>query len=106
MVGDGSAMYTIQSLWTQAREGLDVTTIIFANNSYQILKTEFSNMGFGTPGPRALSMIDIDKPRIDWVSMGKSMGCPSVRVEDAGAFYKAMADSCREPGPKLIEVSL
>jgi acetolactate synthase-1/2/3 large subunit len=106
MVGDGSAMYTIQSLWTQAREGLNVTTIIFANNSYQILKTEFSNMGFGTPGPRALSMIDIDKPRIDWVAMGHSMGVPSMRVEDAHAFYKAMAESCHEPGPRLIEVAL
>ena len=106
MVGDGSAMYTIQSLWTQAREGLNVTTIIFANHSYQILKLEFSNMGFGTPGPRALSMIDIDKPRIDWVAMGTSMGVPSVRVTDAGSFYKEMALSCREPGPRLIEVAL
>lgn len=106
MVGDGSAMYTIQSLWTQAREGLNVTTIVFANNSYQILKTEFSNMGFGVPGPRALSMIDIDKPRIDWVAMGTSMGVPSVSVSDAGAFYKAMANSCRESGPTLIEVCL
>jgi acetolactate synthase-1/2/3 large subunit len=77
MVGDGSAMYTIQSLWTQAREGLNVTTIIFANHSYQILKTEFANMGFGAPGPQALAMIDIDKPRIDWVAMGTSMGVPS-----------------------------
>src|SRR5207237_4165379 len=66
MVGDGSAMYTIQSLWTQARENLDVTTIVFANHSYQILKTEFANMGFGAPGPQALAMIDIDRPRIDW----------------------------------------
>ena len=70
MVGDGSAMYTIQSLWTQARESLNVTTIIFANNSYQILKTEYANMGFGKPGPRASAMIEIDKPRIDWVAMG------------------------------------
>jgi acetolactate synthase I/II/III large subunit len=106
MVGDGSAMYTIQSLWTQARESLNVTTIIFANNSYQILKTEFANMGFGKPGPRASAMIDIDKPRIDWVAMGKSMGCPSVRVENAGDFYQSMARSSTEPGPMLIEVCL
>ena len=85
---------------------LNVTTIIFANHSYQILKTEFSNMGFGTPGPRALSMIDIDKPRIDWVAMGTSMGVPSVRVQDAAAFYKEMVNSAREPGPRLIEVAL
>jgi len=106
MVGDGSAMYTIQSLWTQARESLNVTTIIFANNSYQILKVEFGNMGFGAPGPRALGLIDIDKPRIDWLAMGKSMGVPSVRVGNARAFYDAMRNSAREPGPALIEVCL
>ena len=106
MVGDGSAMYTIQSLWTQAREGLNVTTIIFANHSYQILKVEFGNMGFGTPGPQAMGLIDIDRPRIDWVAMGKSMGCPAVRVDNAGDFYREMVDSAKESGPKLIEVCL
>ena len=106
MVGDGSAMYTIQSLWTQARESLNVTTIIFANNSYQILKAEFANMGFGPPGPQALAMIDIDRPSIDWVAMGRSMGVPSVSVSDASAFTQAMIDSTQEPGPRLIEVRL
>lgn len=106
MVGDGSAMYTIQSLWTQAREGLNVTTIIFANNSYAILKAEYSNMGAGTPGERALSMIDIDRPRIDWRAMATSMGVRSVSVDTAEAFHKAMTDSVREPGPCLIEVRL
>jgi len=106
IVGDGSAMYTIQSLWTQAREGLNVTTIIFANHSYQILKTEFANMGFGAPGPQALAMIDIDKPRIDWVAMGTSMGVPSHRVTTAEDFHKSMVNSVREAGPVLIEVAL
>ncbi|MFM0075874.1 acetolactate synthase large subunit [Paraburkholderia sediminicola] len=106
MVGDGSAMYTIQSLWTQARESLNVTTIIFANNSYAILKAEYANMGAGTPGERAMSMIDIDKPRIDWLAMAKSMGVPAVAVDTAESFHKAMRDSVREPGPCLIEVRL
>ena len=106
MVGDGSAMYTIQSLWTQARENLNVTTIIFANNSYAILKAEYANMGAGTPGERALSMIDIDKPRIDWLAMAKSMGVPGIAVDTAEGFHKAMVDSTREPGPCLIEVRL
>jgi acetolactate synthase I/II/III large subunit len=106
MVGDGSAMYTIQSLWTQAREGLNVTTIIFANNSYAILKAEYANMGAGAPGVRALSMIDIDRPRIDWLAMAQSMGVPAVAVDTAEAFYQAMAESAREPGPRLIEVRL
>lgn len=106
MVGDGSAMYTIQSLWTQARENLDITTIIFANNSYAILKAEYANMGAGTPGARALSMIDIDRPRIDWLAMAKSMGVPAVSVDTAEAFHQAMVDSTHAPGPSLIEVRL
>ncbi len=108
MVGDGSAMYTIQSLWTQARESLDVTTIIFANNTYNILKAEYTNMGAGTgtPGPRALSMIDIDGPCIDWRAMAKSMGVPSVSVDTAEALTTAMINSTRERGPTLIEVKL
>ena len=106
LVGDGSAMYTIQSLWTQARESLDITTIVFANNSYAILKAEYANMGAGQPGQRALSMIDIDRPRIDWLSLSKGLGVPAVAVESAEAFHKAMVDSTRAPGPSLIEVRL
>jgi len=107
MVGDGSAMYTIQSLWTQAREGLPVTTIIFANHQYAILKAEYANMGAGTEiGPQAMAMIDIDNPRIDWVAMGHSMGVPSVSVTSAEDFHKAMVNSVREAGPVLIEVVL
>jgi acetolactate synthase-1/2/3 large subunit len=99
-------MYTIQSLWTQAREGLNVTTIIFANNSYAILKAEYANMGAGAPGPQALAMIDIDRPSIDWLAMARSMGVPAVSVDSAEAFYRAMADSTRAQGPALIEVRL
>jgi len=107
MVGDGSAMYTIQSLWTQAREQLPITTIIFANNQYAILKAEYANMGAGTtPGPQAMAMIDIDRPTIDWVAMAKSMGVPGVSVDTAEGFYHALARSVQEPGPSLIEVKL
>jgi acetolactate synthase-1/2/3 large subunit len=106
MVGDGSAMYTIQSLWTQAREGLNITTIIFANNSYAILKAEYANMGAGAPGPQAMAMIDIDRPTINWLAMAKSMGVPAVSVTTAEGFYQAMVDSTREQGPTLIEVRL
>jgi acetolactate synthase-1/2/3 large subunit len=106
MVGDGSAMYTIQSLWTQAREGLNITTIIFANNSYAILKAEYANMGAGAPGPQAMAMIDIDRPRIDWLAMARSMGVPAVAVETAEGFHQAMVNSIREQGPTLIEVRL
>jgi acetolactate synthase I/II/III large subunit len=106
MVGDGSAMYTIQSLWTQAREGLDITTIIFANNSYAILKAEYANMQAGTPGERALAMMDIGNPSIDWQAMAKSMGVPARAVDNVGDLARAMANSVREPGPQLIEVRL
>lgn len=107
MVGDGSAMYTIQSLWTQAREGLPITTIIFANNQYAILKAEYTNMGAGqTPGPQAMAMIDIDRPTIDWCAMAKSMGVPAVSVDTAEGFHAAMVRSTKEAGPSLIEVKL
>jgi len=106
MVGDGSALYTLQSLWTQARENLNVTTLIFANHSYQILKTEYANMGFGTPGERALSMMDIGQPRIDWVALGQGLGVPSVRVTTAQDLHRHLAEGVQEPGPRLIEVLL
>ncbi len=106
LVGDGSAMYTIQSLWTQAREGLNITTVIFANRSYQILKHEYAAMGFGAPGPKALEMMEIDKPTIDWVAMAKSMGVPGISVTTAEHFHRALANSVREAGPLLIEVVL
>lgn len=107
MTGDGSAMYTIQALWTQAREQLDITTVIFANNQYAILKAEYHNMQAGpAPGERAMAMIDIDRPTIDWCAMAKSMGVPAVSVDTAEALHDALARSVREPGPKLIEVRL
>lgn len=106
MVGDGSAMYTLQSLWTQAREGLDVTTIVFANRTYQILKGEFDGVGAGRPGEKALHMLNIDNPTLDWVSLAKGMGVAGRAVETAEDFSAALADSVREKGPRLIEVRM
>ena len=68
---DGSAMYTVQALWTQAREGLDVTTVLFSNRSYQILRGELANVGAGNPGRKALDMLDLGNPDIDWVGLGE-----------------------------------
>lgn len=104
MVGDGSAMYTPQSLWTQARENLDVTTVVFANRNYQILKGEFDNVGAGAMGSRALDMLTLDRPALDWVSLAKGMGVPGVSVTTADDFNKALADANAAQGPKLIEV--
>jgi acetolactate synthase-1/2/3 large subunit len=104
MVGDGSAMYTLQSLWTQAREGLNVVTIVFANRIYQILRGEFDGVGAGEPGKRALDMLKIDNPTIDFVGLARGMGVPGRAVDNVDDFVKALAEAVAEPGPRLIEV--
>jgi acetolactate synthase I/II/III large subunit len=104
MVGDGSAMYTIQSLWTQAREGLNVLTIVFANRIYQILRGEFDGVGAGDPGQRAMDMLKIDGPTIDFVSLAKGMGVPARSVDNVDDFVKALAEGVADKGPRLIEV--
>ena len=100
---DGSAMYTVQALWTMARENLDVTTIIFNNGKYAILQVEFMRVGAHNPGPKAMSMLDLSKPDLDWVSLATGMGVPAVRPTDAESFSKALAESFATPGPFLIE---
>ena len=104
--GDGSAMYTVQSLWTMAREGLDVTVLIFANRSYKILMGELTNVGVQNPGPRALDMFSLSRPDLDWVSMAKGMGLAATQVDDCEALAKAFSKHVLEPGPALIEVVL
>jgi acetolactate synthase-1/2/3 large subunit len=104
MVGDGSAMYTVQALWTQARESLNVTTVVFANRTYQILRGEFAGVGAGEPGVRARDMLDIDRPTLDWVSLAKGMGVPARSVETADALNDALAAANTTEGPSLIEV--
>lgn len=106
MVGDGSAMYTFQSLWTQAREGLDVVTIVFANRIYQILRGEFDNVGAGEPGQRALDMMKIDRPTLDFVGLARGMGVPGRAVRTVDEFNKALTEANAEAGPRLIEVQI
>ncbi len=98
MVGDGSAMYTLQSLWTQAREGLDVTTIVFSNRSYQILKGEFAGVDAGEPGQKALAMLNLDNPALDWVSLAKGMGVSGRSVTTADEFNLALAEAIKREG--------
>src|SRR3982750_2211095 len=71
---DGSAMYTVQGLWTQAREHLDVLTLIWSNRTYQILRGELANVGAQNPGPKALQMLSLADPDLDWPSLAKGMG--------------------------------
>jgi len=106
MVGDGSSMYTIQALWTQAREGLNVVTIVFANRIYQILRGEFDGVGAGEPGQRAMDMLKIDRPALDFVALAKGMGVPARSVTTADEFNKALEEAIAEPGPRLIEVQM
>ncbi len=104
--GDGSGMYTLQALWTQAREGLDVTTLLFSNRSYQILKGELANVGAGNPGRKALDMLDIGQPDLDWVTMAKGMGVPGARAATMEEFNRRFAEGLAAPGPFLVEVAL
>ena len=100
---DGSGMYTNQALWTMAREKLDVVTIIFNNGSYAILNIELARVGVTSPGPKALSMLDLTRPALDWTKISEGMGVPARRVTDTKAFREALAEALATDGPSLIE---
>jgi acetolactate synthase-1/2/3 large subunit len=101
--GDGGAAYTLQALWTMAREGLDVTTIIYANRSYAILNVELQRIGLGTPGAQALAMFDLANPALDWVQLANGLGVEASRVETAEELAAHYASAMASPGPRLIE---
>lgn len=100
---DGSAMYTVQALWTQARERLDVTTVVFSNRRYAILLHELANVG-ANPGRTALDMMDLSNPDLDWVRISEGMGVPAARATTMAAFNDLFAQSCARPGPFVIEL--
>jgi acetolactate synthase I/II/III large subunit len=103
---DGSGMYTLQALWTMAREKLRVVIVIFANRDYAVLKREFSYLGAGEPGSRALDMFEIGRPDLDWVHLAKGMGVSAVRVSSLAEFAGALRNGFESDGPMLIEVPL
>lgn len=105
MEADGSAMYTLQGLWTQAREGLNVLTVIFNNRNYAILRGEMKAIGLDI-GPKANDMLRLDTPTLDFVRLAEGMGVPASRATDMAAFNAALAVGLREPGPRLIEVMI
>jgi len=104
--GDGSAMYTLQALWSCAREGLNVKTLILANRAYQILRGEFASVGAGAPGQRATDLLGIDRPALDWVALAKGHGVEAVRVDDLEALAIAFRRALASHGPSLIELVL
>lgn len=101
--GDGSAMYTIQALWTMARENLDVVTIVFANRSYRILNIELERVGAGSAGQRAKDMFDLTRPEIDFVALAQSMGVPASRPSTAEELCAVLELALQHKGPQLIE---
>jgi acetolactate synthase-1/2/3 large subunit len=100
---DGAGMYTLQALWTQAREGLNVTTLICSNSSYDILKIEYGRLKV-TPGKSALRLTDLSG--IDWVSLGKGMGVPSVKATTADELSKELGRALNDQGPHLIQMMI
>lgn len=103
LLGDGGAAYTIQCLWTQARENLNVTTVIYANRQYNILNAEYARLGISDPGPAATALFDIGNPEIDWVAMAGSFGVPGAKANTAEELCQLLTRSVREPGPFLIQ---
>ncbi len=100
---DGSAMYTLQALWTMVREGLDVTTIVCNNGSYAVLNMELGRVGADRAGPRAKAMLDISRPDLDFVALAAGMGVHATRATTAEEFNEQLARALSTPGPTLVE---
>ena len=100
---DGSAMYTLQALWTMAREDLDVTVVILNNQSYAILNVELQRVGVRDTGERARQQLDLSTPALDFTDLARGMGVPAVRAESAEVFARELEKAFAEPGPHLIE---
>jgi acetolactate synthase I/II/III large subunit len=103
---DGSAMYSLQALWTMARESLDVVTVIFANRRYRILDVEMKRTGAAAIGPLANDMIDIGRPALDWVKLAEAQGVSASRAASADEFIDQFRGAVKERGPRLIEAVL
>jgi acetolactate synthase-1/2/3 large subunit len=96
-------MYTLQALWTQAREGLDVTTIIFNNRSYAVLNLELSRVGAEAPGPKALDMLDLTRPDLDFASLARGCGVEAGRAETAEELHAQLEKGLASDGPYVID---
>jgi len=99
-------MYTVQSLWTQAREALNITTLVLSNRRYNALRSYLARCGVSSPGPVAMALTELDRPAIDWVGITRGMGVPAVSVETAEALARELRIALAEPGPHLIEMVL
>ncbi len=106
MQSDGSAMYTVQALWTQAREGLDIVTVLFSNRTYAILQVELKRLGADAGGPKAQAMLDLGNPNIGWVKLAQGLGVNASRATTIEAFNQQLESAIKSNGPHLIEVVL
>jgi len=102
LAGDGAGMYTVQSLWTMAREQLDVLVIVFVNHAYRILKIELARTGAGNPGPAADGMLSLGNPEIDWVKLSESLGVGAEAASTCAQFNDALQRAVATRGPRLI----
>jgi acetolactate synthase I/II/III large subunit len=100
---DGCGAYSVQALWTQARENLDVVTIIGANRRYQILEVELLRAGVTQGGPIARSTLRLDRPFLNWVKIAEGFGIPAVAVDSAKDFARELERALIQKGPRLIE---
>ncbi len=103
---DGSALYTLQSWWTMAREGLDVTTILCNNGAYSVLNMELQRVGGEPPGPRAKAMLDLRRPDLDFVSLARGFGIEATRATTAEEFVSQLRAALATPGPAVIEAMI
>jgi acetolactate synthase-1/2/3 large subunit len=103
---DGAGMYTLQALWTMARESLDIVTLVFANRTYEILKGELKNVGAGEPGRKARDMLEIGRPDLDWVALAKAQGVPASRAENLDQLARELRSALGEKGPYLVELRM
>ncbi len=102
LAGDGAGMYTVQALWTMARENLDIITIVFVNHAYRILKIELARTGAGNPGPAANGMLSLGQPEIDWVKLSEGLGVGAEAVSTCEQFNDALRRAVATRGPRLI----
>jgi acetolactate synthase-1/2/3 large subunit len=103
---DGSAMYTVQALWTQAHEGLNITTLICSNRSYRILQVELNRAGITSYGPNTRALTELTDPAIDWVKAAQGFGVPGVTVSTVEDLAKELGRALADPGPHLVEMLL
>lgn len=103
---DGSALYTLQALWSMAREGSNVTVIICANRAYRILQAELGRAGVANPGETAQRLTTLDAPPVDWTAAAQGFGVPAQQVDSAEGFADALQRAVDAPGPKLVEALL